>query len=360
MAQIEDKQSIPWERRKYMGWFKALRRTTKEILFHPGRFFKKLVGIDSCQDAFIFYLIINLVGGLLAAAVLLVSNLPFIKVITPLLPFLLFAPILVFLFLCIAIFVISALMHLFVFLFKGEGGFSGTFNVISYSAVIAVVWSLLLFAAAAIINVLISSLSAFSGIVENIGLVFSFTLLVVLIVVGLLWNMIIAIIGYKRIHNLSSFKAACSFLLPLIALIAVLQASSVPVREANPLENLIQAQLRDHETGAKLNCMIIHTACQNYFAYQKRYPSSLKGLATSPTSYISKDLSLATHPSVSIKKYYYVYESINPGEFSLYAKPIDSEQVKSSVFFIDQTGVLRVAGFNGLPLRDLIEGSHLP
>jgi len=360
MTQINERESIPWERRRYLGLAKALWQTANEVIFHPGKFFKKLVGIDSCSDAFTFFLTINILGGFTGSCILILSNIYSLKLIIPYLPFLILAVILAFVFICIAIFISSAFMHLFVFLFKGEGGFSGTFNVIAYSDVVGVLWSLLLFAASAIIKVLMSVFGKFTGIAASVGLIFSFSLTVILIVVGILWMVIIAIIGYKRIHSLNAIKASFAFLIPIILLTTLHVTVDKSYDGSSSLESLVQARIREYELAAKTNLIIINTACQNYFALHGRYPSSVKDLASAGSLYINKELAQATNPSSAVRGYFYIYELVDKKHFKLYAKPADPRESGQRVFYTDQSGILRSDGPEGAPVAELADTGISP
>ena len=104
MEEINHSKSIPWERRRYLGFFRALGKTINEVFVHPKRFFGRLAGIDSCLNAFLFYLVMSLFIGSIVGIILLLSNLSSLKIIFPYSSILIVALVVVFILICIIIF----------------------------------------------------------------------------------------------------------------------------------------------------------------------------------------------------------------------------------------------------------------
>lgn len=193
MEEMNVNQPMPWEKRKEIGFFKALWDTIVQILTKPNDFFNNLVVKDSILEPFLFYFVISTAVAIISAIYRIIF--PFgpstsasaegsaIASFFGMVFTIIFIPIVV----AISIFVSSAIMHLFVMMFKGEKGFKGTFNVLCYSAAPAIL-----------------------GVIPFIGGL-----------AGTVWSIILGIIGYKYIHKLTTGKAAAAYLIP-IAVIMVL------------------------------------------------------------------------------------------------------------------------------------------
>jgi len=189
MDQEIQKQPSPWAKRKEIGLFKALFQTIKLVLFSPGDFFANLEIEKSRSNPFYFYFIVVLFA---TAFSLLWSNLFFKNfAINPLEhPLqLLFVPVIV----VGSLYIGAAIIHLGVMIFKGKGGFRGTFNVLSYAAA---------------------------------GRIFSIVPIVGDIVGGI-WSLTATIIGFKKIHKLSTARAIFVYLLIILILFILLMVLSL-------------------------------------------------------------------------------------------------------------------------------------
>lgn len=354
---IEQKQSVPWEQRKEKGLLKALWETMKEVLFHPKKFFDKLVGVESFSAAFWFYVAINITSFFVGTVVLILANQLTLKSILSLLksfPFIILLVPIVFIIICIAIYISAAIMHLFVWIFRGEGGYKGTFNILAYSSA-SELWFLLL----ATVGMLISFvLTVFLRIRISIFII------PIAFLTGLLWMIVITIIGYMRIHGFGIIRAICAFLVPVIIFAFISNAREAKERNAaknNPqeaaesledaLKNLERARKVARERVAKAQSVEISAACKGYFANMGKYPLSLEDLSLRKPEYINIKFSAkATNPESSFQGYYYIYESSDGSHFTLYAKPASPEK-GDRTFFIDESGVLRLEGPDGEPIE---------
>lgn len=322
MNETMDKQIIPWQQRKEIGFIKALWDTIKQILFEPDKFFENLEIKDSYKEPYYFYFIltattsiVSQLTGLLLAKII-GSILPIGKILS--LRFLLinfvFSLISSLIIAAIGGFVLSAIVHLFVRLLKGEKPFIATFNVIAYSS-------------AASIFIIIPVLGE---------------------LISAVWAFIIVMKGLKEVHMLSVKKSVGALLCSFILLFSVAIAFKwSDILKAN--DDLAEAKIEAYEAEAKANCKAISVACQLYYDEHGFYPASLTDLTDNKyTLYFNFNLTKAVSPSSAIQGYYYVYERLDDEHFNLYAKPaIEGRQI----FFIDQTGYLRLSGPDGSRVR---------
>jgi thiol-disulfide isomerase/thioredoxin len=104
-------------------------------------------------------------------------------------------------------FVIVTIMHFFVMLFRGKGGYSGTFNVFVYSCAAASIYQILM-------SVAILSVALFRSWGSALSIM-------ILGLVGALWLIVIPIIGYKAIHKMGTFRAIGASVFPMILFVLI-------------------------------------------------------------------------------------------------------------------------------------------
>ena len=105
--------------------------------------------------------------------------------------------------LVVALFIFSAIMHIFVLIFQGRGGFSGTFTLLVCGNAVQI----LFFLAA---PVLIFSMQNPAS--PNAFLIIS---AVIYIAVVAIWMLIVQIIGYTEIHRMGTLRAVAALLIPM-------------------------------------------------------------------------------------------------------------------------------------------------
>ena len=188
----------PWERRSQIGFLSALIETTKQVLSQPAVFFRSMPVTGGIGDPLLYAVIVGYVG-LFASTI---YNLVFRSVLTSSLSSfggnsemerlasfmqggagvvmnLILGPV----FIVVALFVSSGILHLALLALGGATrGFEGTFRVSGYSQ------------AASIFNII-------PGCGGLIGLVYAIVLLV---------------IGLSEAHGISRGKAAAAVLVPLV------------------------------------------------------------------------------------------------------------------------------------------------
>jgi hypothetical protein len=200
VREISSEEYTPWESGE--GFIAAFLRTTQEVLFSPTKFFKKVAAGEGYWSPFIFAMISGIIGcgAILLWQWLFFSGMvpPQIRSVTTYSLFLVFAIILIPFWVAFSIVVGSGVIHLCVMIVGGNRkGFEATFRAISYSH------SALLF-----------------YIVPLIGTF-----------VGGIYLMILAILGVREGHEISTGKAVLAVLLPLIIVfgLGILLAIFIPL-----------------------------------------------------------------------------------------------------------------------------------
>jgi hypothetical protein len=196
--EISSEEYTPWESGE--GFIAAFLRTTQEVLFSPTKFFKKVAAGQGYWSPFIFAMIAGIIGfgvALLWQWLFLSGMLPpQIRSVTTYSLFLVFAVISIPFWIAFSIVVGSAIIHLCVMIVGGNRkGFQATFRALSYSH------SAMLF-----------------DIVPVIG---GF--------VGGIYFLILAILGVREGHEISTGKAVLAVLLPVIVIfVGILLAILIP------------------------------------------------------------------------------------------------------------------------------------
>lgn len=242
MNQEIQRQIIPWLKRKEIGFFRALWETIKQILFKPSEFFSNLE-IISYSESLLFYFIVSTI----AYEVSLMWNLLWSKkpeaIQVPMFFYILIIPI----FVVIVLYTGSGIIHLFALLFRGKGGFKGTFNVLAYTSATNIFY-----------------------IIPFIGGV-----------IGGIWAIIVGVIGFKIIHKFGTVRAVFVYLgTPLLALIILLTMIAIP--------NLSISRLQANEATTEATLKTISTAIETYRAANGRLPFNEYELRYSEPPYLNR------------------------------------------------------------------------
>lgn len=283
MLENHERLPIPWERRNEEGFLKSLWETIRQVLFKPAGFFQNLEIKDSYREPFYFYLTI-------AVPVLIISiayDMLFRKAIS--LPQALIALILV----PLLIFIAAAIMHLPVLLFGGKGGFKGTFNVLAYCSAVRVF-----------------------DIIPLIGSL-----------IGFVWGFVVAVIGYKRIHKLSTPRAFFAYaLIPaLLLILAFFAIITIP--------NLLKGRLLANESLAQETVRTLSKAAETYaHEHNSTFPKDEYDLKLANPPYINE-----IYNNRTIGEYQY---SVNfkPSGYEIIAKPSDCGFTGNRIFFVETGG----------------------
>jgi thiol-disulfide isomerase/thioredoxin len=182
--------------------FKVI-RTAGNVLFHPVAFFDALSDEYSIGEAIIFYFVLFIAMPLSAMLLAVGAITVFLKTVNfSTLPLILLSCAAYAVISIIGAFIVTAVMHIFVLIFRGKGGYKGTFSVFAYSSGATFIYQTLL----AVVLLSITLLRSWV----------SFLPVVIIAVIGILWLIAIPIIGYKILHKMGTIRATITFLFPCI------------------------------------------------------------------------------------------------------------------------------------------------
>jgi hypothetical protein len=199
----DDRVPTPWENRSKFGLWTSIYQTCKSVLFSPEAIFSKMKFGVGIREPLAFGLLLGSVGTmfgvfwqfLVMSGTVLTLTQHFVGQFTMGLIFLgliIICP----LFVLISMFLISAVLHLFLITFRGgKNGFEATFRVVSYSQATQIL-----------------------GLIPFLGGI-----------VGLLWIIVVQIIGLREIHETSYLKVICVFLIPPALIFFLVVASAIAV-----------------------------------------------------------------------------------------------------------------------------------
>ncbi len=131
----------------------------------------------------------------------------------------------------------------------------------------------------------------------------------------------------------------------VVAIISLLAAIAIP--------NLLRARHNANEAAAIATLRTISTACESYRSAQTptTYPANLAVLSSATPPYIDSSLAGATGTSNARQGYYYTYALVNANQFTCTAKPAVSGTTGTRVFFVDESGVIRLNSASGAPIE---------
>ena len=131
----------------------------------------------------------------------------------------------------------------------------------------------------------------------------------------------------------------------VVAIISLLAAIAIP--------NLLRARHNANEAASIAAVRTISTACESFRSAQTptTYPASLAALGSATPPYIDNILAGATASTSSKQGYYYTYALVNANQFTCTASPAVSGTTGTRVFFVDETGVIRLTNASGAPIE---------
>ncbi len=190
----------PWERRERFGLLNGLYLTLKDVLFSPNLFFHRMPTRLGLAQPLLFAVVIGAIATFFACIwslagsslqLLVADNLgdslrgPFWSFIL-----FLFSPIIV----SIGVFVKATLIHLILFLLGGNKlGFEATFRVAAYSEAAGIL-----------------ALVPFCGSV-----------------LGIVWGVVVVIIGLYSIHETEPWKAVVAVLVPMFVCLSAISSNVI-------------------------------------------------------------------------------------------------------------------------------------
>ena len=131
----------------------------------------------------------------------------------------------------------------------------------------------------------------------------------------------------------------------VVAIISLLAAIAIP--------NLLRARHNANEAAAIAASRTISTACESYRSAQTptTYPANLAALSGATPAYIDAGLAGAIASASARQGYYYTYALVNANQFTCTATPAVSGTTGSRIFFVDESGVIRLTNVSGPPIE---------
>ncbi len=131
----------------------------------------------------------------------------------------------------------------------------------------------------------------------------------------------------------------------VVAIIALLAAIAIP--------NLLRARHNANEAAGIAALRTISTAEDSYRAAQTppAYSADLGDLSDSSPPYIDSSLSGATSSTAARQGYYYTYSKTSNNQYTCTANPGVSGVTGTRIFYVDETGVIRLTNSGGSPIE---------
>jgi len=131
----------------------------------------------------------------------------------------------------------------------------------------------------------------------------------------------------------------------VVAIISLLAAIAIP--------NLLRARHNANEAAAIAALRTVSTACESFRSAQTptTYPATLAALGSATPPYIDSGLSAASAAANAKQGYYYTYARTNANQFTCLATPAVSGTTGTRIFFVDESGVIRLTNASGSPIE---------
>ncbi len=123
----------------------------------------------------------------------------------------------------------------------------------------------------------------------------------------------------------------------VVAIIVILAAIAIP--------NLLRPRLSANESSALASLRIVSTACESFRAMNNTYPQDLAALTGANPPYIDANLGAGAKNG-----YNFTYTFVNANQYTCVASPVTANITGTRIFFIDESGVLRLNDANGAPI----------
>ena len=144
-------------------------------------------------------------------------------------------------------------------------------------------------------------------------------------------------------------RSKCGFTLVeimiVVAIISLLAAIAIP--------NLLRAKHNANEAASIGALRTVSTACESFRAAQTpaTYPASLAILGSETPPYIDSSLAAAIAATTPRQGYYYTYALVNANQFTCLATPAVSGTTGTRIFFVNESGVIRLTSATGAPIE---------
>jgi len=134
-------------------------------------------------------------------------------------------------------------------------------------------------------------------------------------------------------------------ILVAVSIIALVAAIGIP--------NLIRAKHNASETAAITGLKSISVACASFFSAQTppAYPANLSILGSTVPPYLDNSLTGAVSPATARQGYFYTYNRISSIQFTCTATPAVPGRTGTRVFFVDESGILKLNNASGPPVE---------
>jgi len=131
----------------------------------------------------------------------------------------------------------------------------------------------------------------------------------------------------------------------VVAIISLLAAIAIP--------NLLRARHNANEAASIGALRTISTACESFRSAQTptSYPANLAALSTAVPPYIDGALAGATLAASAKQGYFYTYAFVNVNQYTCTANPAVSGTTGTRIFFVDESGVIRLTNAAGAPIE---------
>jgi prepilin-type N-terminal cleavage/methylation domain-containing protein len=131
----------------------------------------------------------------------------------------------------------------------------------------------------------------------------------------------------------------------VVAIISLLAAIAIP--------NLLRARHNANEAAAIAALRTISTACESFRSAQTptTYPASMAVLGSATPAYIDGSLAAAIAAGSAKQGYFYTYAFVNVNQYTCTASPAVSGTTGTRVFFVDESGVIRLTNAGGMPIE---------
>ena len=131
----------------------------------------------------------------------------------------------------------------------------------------------------------------------------------------------------------------------VVAIISLLAAIAIP--------NLLRARHNANEAASIAALRTISTACESFRSAQTppSYPANLAALSGATPAYIDASLAGATAAGTARQGYFYTYALVNANQFTCTASPAVSGTTGTRIFFVNESGVIRLTNVSGAPIE---------
>lgn len=142
-------------------------------------------------------------------------------------------------------------------------------------------------------------------------------------------------------HNIRRTGFTVVEIMVVVAIVSLLAAIAIP--------RLLRARHDANELAALASVRMISAALERYRAAQNpaSYPESLAQLTKGDPPYLDSAIANATSTATARQGYFHTYTRVNPNQCILTSSPVTPGVTGSRVFFVDETGRVRLNNAQG-------------